>query len=100
MTETQMRSFRVAALPVRRQAHGAKMNVSPAKKSGTTGDWWLVRPRASPTPTINRPAPTMAATNPRRDRLTFGAVGGATPGRVGFACREPDSSGNVDALPT
>ena len=39
MTETQTRSFRVAAVLVRRQAHGAKMNVSPAKKSGTTGDW-------------------------------------------------------------
>ena len=33
-----MRSLRVAAVPVRRQAHGTTMNVSPAKKSGTTGD--------------------------------------------------------------
>ena len=39
MTETQRRSFRGAAVPVRRQAHGAKMNVSPAKKNGTTSDW-------------------------------------------------------------
>ena len=39
MTETHTRSFRVAAVLVRRQVHGAKINVSPAKKSGTIGDW-------------------------------------------------------------
>ena len=41
------------------EAPGARalINVSPARKSGTTGDWGPVRPKASPSPTINRPAP-------------------------------------------
>jgi hypothetical protein len=99
MTETQMRSLRVAAVLVRRQAHGDTINVSPARKSGTTGDWGPVRPKASPSPTVNRPAPTIATTVPIRDRLAFRAVGGIASGRRKSACWKPDSTGNVDALP-
>ena len=99
-SETQIRSFRDACVPVRRHAHAAKRSATPQRKSGVPSDSCPVRARASAAPCVSRPRPANASTTPRRDRPAGAVTGVVALSGSGGSCRMSTASrGSIATSP-